>query len=127
MQRADASECLALAPIAFRTRCNLLYGRAQMMERIKPMGKKGKRKFLEEYGSAPGACAGKTPLEMIWDDLDVVVERLAAGAEHEDDKGMALGLASAIAIIENPYRPDVERVRAVAMERWQEKYGEDDG
>lgn len=73
-------------------------------------------------------CDGLSVLEMIEAELDAIMERLMApeGAQAEDgrDPGRAEGLAVAIAIIRNPYRPDLDLVRAMAVERWEAKVAE---
>lgn len=83
------------------------------------------------------SAAGKSLLEKLWDELDVVMDRLMADGEpenagypyHQDDledyrswgedRGQAQGLAFAIAIIENPYHPNMPAVKARAVERWE--------
>lgn len=77
-------------------------------------------------------CDGRSILEMMEDELDVVMERLMSrdgAAEDGLDPGRAQGLATAIAIIRNPYRPDMDMVRAMAVERWETalKEAEDPG
>ena len=68
---------------------------------------------------ASQVCNGKSILEMLYEELDAIVERLMAGAASEEDKGRAQGVAYAIAVIENPYMPNIERVREAAMDRWE--------
>jgi hypothetical protein len=74
--------------------------------------------------SGTSACGGKTMLEVIWDELMVVYERLVTGQGAEDDVGIAQGLAYAIAIINNPYRPDIDHVRLQAANRWEAQENE---
>lgn len=74
---------------------------------------------LRPLRPASQACMGKSILEMLWDELDAIVERLMAGGAAEEDKGKAQGVAYAIAVIENPYLPNVERIRDEAMDRWE--------
>jgi hypothetical protein len=74
---------------------------------------------LRPLRPASQACRGKSILEMLWEELDAIVERLMAGAASEEDKGRAQGVAYAIAVIENPYLPSVERIREEAMDRWE--------
>jgi hypothetical protein len=87
-------------------------------------------------------CAGKSLLEMLWDqlmeayaDLMTMAWQRQEYADHPDDhaidleefqqfvedhgkaKGACLGLATAIAIITNPYAPDVDAVRAEVAQR----------
>lgn len=70
------------------------------------------------------ACGGQTILELLWQELMVVVDRLMSeGQESGDgkDPGRAEGIAYAIAIMNNPYRPSVDSVREQAMARWEEE------
>lgn len=98
----------------------------------------------------PHVNAGKTLIDIIWEELDVVVDRLktdgkpsdteppseAAGEraweefidqEHEEwqhygeERGQAQGLAYALAVLTNPYNVDVDAIRAEALERWEKK------
>jgi len=69
-------------------------------------------------------CAGKSLLELLWDQLMGCYGELAEvdwdNAVNDDFllRGEATGLATAISIITNPYAPDVDRVRAEAAERY---------
>lgn len=74
---------------------------------------------LRPLRPASQACSGKSILELLWEELDRIVERIMADAGDEDDKGRALGTAYSIAVIQNPYRPNIEAVRREAMERWE--------
>lgn len=70
-------------------------------------------------------CGGKTLYEMIWDEMLVVTDRLIgiadAGAEPDpDDVGAARSLAWVIAVMQNPYLPNVDSVREQTMQRWEE-------
>lgn len=87
-------------------------------------------------------CGGKTLLQLLWDQLmeaygDIMNWRPAYGVDpdkvddealHPEDvgdreryKGVALGLAQAIAFITNPYAPNVDAVREEAVRRWEER------
>jgi len=85
----------------------------------------------------PG-CGGKSLLELIWDELmesyaDLVEQGNPVidnymddsvdperACDYGQDKGRCLGLATAIAIITNPYAPNVDAVREEAKLRYQE-------
>lgn len=73
------------------------------------------------------ACGGKTILELLWDELDSIMERLMTGTEADDerDPGRAEGVAYAIAVMQNPYLPSIDAVREKAMERWEEAQAAD--
>lgn len=77
--------------------------------------------------SPPGACVGRSLLEMLEDELDEKVDWLndvgGSQIEMENVKGQAMGLATSIAIIRAPYCPNVESVRQDAGWRrgWREE------
>lgn len=76
---------------------------------------------LRPIRPASQVCGGKSILEMLWDELDAIVERLQADASDDlaADRGRAQGVAYSIAVIQNPYLPNIEAVRAEAMDRWE--------
>lgn len=67
------------------------------------------------------SCASKPLIEMLWDELMAIMDRLMSDGEAEDgrDPGRAEGVAYCIAVFQNPYLPNIENVRAEAMERWE--------
>lgn len=69
------------------------------------------------------ACAGKSIQELVMEELLTVIDRLMAEGEAEDgrDPGRAEGLAFALAVFQNPYRPNIEAIKEQAMDIW---YGE---
>jgi hypothetical protein len=78
-------------------------------------------------GTHPRSCAGKSLQEMVWDELMSVYERLVQGMEAADgrDPGRAEGLAMALAVMQNPYRPNIEIIRQQAATRYEEEYQDD--
>lgn len=55
---------------------------------------------------------------------DKIMKRVNKGKPAMDvHKGQALGLAQAIALLVNPIAPDVDEVRAVAVERYEARAG----
>lgn len=90
-------------------------------------------------GAPRPSCGGKSILDLIWDQLMEVYQDLmewrpvAVDPDHPDWmhqedaedrgklKGQALGFATAIAIITNPYAPDLDAVRAEAGRRYTTK------
>lgn len=68
--------------------------------------------------------AGRSILEMLWKELDFQLCKLMALAYETQEQGSAqqghcLGLAKAIAIMTNPYDPDVDEIRREAMKRYE--------
>lgn len=96
--------------------------------------------------------AGKTLLEIIWEDLDRVMDLLMEEGEPSkgtfvreyiatdtglkanewwdvlrewgEQRGQAQGLAYAIAVLTNPYHVDVDAVRTEAVARWRQRQEE---
>jgi len=87
---------------------------------------------------------GKSILETLWDELDAIVDRLQADGppnrelwmkrstpehiadefqEYGEERGRAQGVAHAIAILTNPYAPNVDAIREEAMRRWEQGQG----
>lgn len=67
------------------------------------------------------SCGGKTLYDMIWDEMMVVTDRLIGAGDQADpdDVGAARSLAWVIAVMQNPYLPNVDAVREQVMERWE--------
>jgi hypothetical protein len=61
---------------------------------------------------------GDRAAEQLWVALDEVMDRLMVKAKKVD-VGLAQGLSLAIAQLRTPGRPDVERVKAQAVVRWE--------
>lgn len=65
----------------------------------------------------------RSSIEQMWGDLDEVVDRIQARIERgkdplKRDVGQALGIATSLAYLGNPAEPDVDAVRAEAMDRY---------
>lgn len=79
-------------------------------------------KRMEIAAAAGESCGGKSIIEMLEDELDTVIDRLMTGAAAGDgrDPGRAEGVAFALAVMQNPYRPNINSVKNDAMVRWEE-------
>jgi len=105
---ADPLPCVRLAQTGVL--CQLLQDRNNYMS---------KKDFLRD-ASRDVSCAGKSLVEMMEDRLDEVFSRLKTEpAEDGRDPGRAEGIATCIAIIRNPYSPNINIIRAEAVERWE--------
>lgn len=75
--------------------------------------------------SAFKVCAGKSIVELIEDELDALIVTLMeddlAPEEKKDVAAECRGLALAVAIIRNPYEPDVNLIREQAMNRYADR------
>jgi hypothetical protein len=78
------------------------------------------------------SCGGKSIIEMIWDELMQVYSRIMLSKQYvesgdqraEDfhavqDIGEAIGLATALSLLLNPYNPDIDAIREEAAQRWE--------
>lgn len=80
--------------------------------------------IVEVLHSALHPNAGNNAGDMIWRELDKVVDRIQRRVEKgkeplKADVGRAQGLVCSLAILTNPYDPDEEAVRDAAMERYE--------
>jgi hypothetical protein len=66
------------------------------------------------------SCGGTSLYEMIWDEMMTITDRLMTGQEAEDDVGAARATAYVLAIMQNPYRPNVDAVKEQVMDKWYE-------
>jgi hypothetical protein len=70
--------------------------------------------------------AGKSISARLWEGIDEAMDGLLGRKLEEDDKlktqGVALGLATCVALIRNPNAPDVDAVRKEAKERWEARH-----
>lgn len=118
--RADASCCLNVAGSINSPYCKILTQREMMM------GKKNKKK--KKILKNQTECSGKSILEHYWEELDTIMDRLMTeGSEAADgqDKGRAETAAYFIAILENPYNPDIDAVKIQCVDRWNARNEED--
>lgn len=89
-----------------------------------PMSRHDGEYIIESLYTALHPNSGGSILHMLWGELDDIVDRIQARiAKGKDplkaDAGQALGVATSIAILVNPYAYDVDEVRNEAMLRWE--------
>lgn len=107
-----------------------------------------------ELNKAMADNAGKSLLEKLWEELDSIMGRLMDDGEPDADeywndedeegnrefepglfkdackawgeeRGQAQGVAYAIAIITNPYAPNVNGIKVEAYSRWKDRQNND--
>lgn len=116
---ADATECINHAPVAHRIACKVIQERERLMAR-NAESRNSKQSFSE-------TCGGRSIREMMEEKLDLHVDDLKSGTldekETADAKGQGRGVAWCIALILNPYKPDVGDVMNDAMLRYDDRHG----
>jgi hypothetical protein len=65
--------------------------------------------------------AGGAVADGLWLDLDAVMDRLMVNPRKRD-AGLATGLTIALARIMNPFNPDEDAVKAIALERYEARH-----
>jgi len=122
--KADAQHCTTTSGLVT---CKVLRDWVELGgEKVYRMSK-AEKAMNAGVSSKPGECAGRSLVEMMEDELDVIVNRLMTGGEAADgrDPGRAEGVAFCIAIIRQPYNPDIDLVRNDAMLRYEASIEED--
>lgn len=84
---------------------------------------------MKGSGKPPGSFTGPSIRELTFQKLDEVMDRLMdARLDGQDplqaDIHEAKGLATALAIFSNPYNPNIDAIRAEAVERWEARNAE---
>lgn len=74
--------------------------------------------IIEVLHNALHPNAGGAVVAGLWADLDAVMDRLMSNPT-KSDRGLALGLTIALARVSNPYQPDEDAIRGIAVERWE--------
>jgi hypothetical protein len=110
------------------------YGCAIARERNRAMAELVNGDVRKALGEARPSCNGKSIIDLIWEQLleayDDLLEvqplaerttdiRAQAALWHQ--KGACLGLATALAILHNPYSPDIDAIRKECVERYENR------
>lgn len=84
---------------------------------------------MKGSGKPPQTYAGPSLREMVFQKLDVVMDRLMDARldgqlPEQVDIYQAQAYADALAIFTNPYSPNMDAIRAEAVERWEARNAE---
>jgi hypothetical protein len=111
---ADASCCLSSIHTLDKFVCKV----QRDLELYVAKGKEKKTKKADKQ-----ECAGRSLLEIMWEELNAIMERLMSGNAADDgrDPGRAEGVAYCIAVVQQPYNPSIDSVRQQAMQHWREE------
>lgn len=79
--------------------------------------------IIECLHEAMHPWSGKSIVQRLWDYMDDVMDRLMEDLGDEDDRGFAMGIATALSLMLLPYSEDadIETIREQAIERWEER------
>lgn len=106
--RADFRCCLSYSGSVNDPKCIVYEQRREIMA----------RSWMRDEDKSV-TCAGKSILEMMEIELDEVMERLMLNGGLPNDVGAAQGIATCLAIIKNPYYPNIDSIKAEAVIRWE--------
>lgn len=76
---------------------------------------------VTEAALNPPRHSGASIYDRVWSEMDSIMDRLMGGNPQLNDKYQAQGLAFALAVFDNPGKPDINAVRKRAVERWKER------
>lgn len=75
---------------------------------------------------SPGQFAGRSIFEMLWAEMDAAYAALLETPDKKKLQGQVRGLATAIALMTNPYAPSVEAVAEEAQARWENAHPDEE-
>lgn len=90
---------------------------------VVPMTRAAGELAIDCFHEALHPWSGKPMVELLEDKLDEIYSRLMKKSTIID-KGRAQGAAYAVALMRNPYNPDIDRAREEAHARWEERNAE---
>jgi hypothetical protein len=116
-RKAVVTCCLSIAGSKDSPVCAILGSRDHLVVKLYKIGREKymSRGNYEEY------CADRSVKEIMEDELDTIIARLMldGGSADGRDPGRGESLSWAIALIENPYAPDMDHVKNKAMLRYE--------
>lgn len=123
---AVPTQCLSIAGSKDSPVCAILASRDHLVVKLYKIGKE---KYMDRVEQYEAYCADRSVKEIMEDELDSILERLMDDGEAADgqDKGRAESLCWAIALIENPYAPNMDQVKGKMMLRYERKLREAEG
>jgi len=104
--------------------CAILGSRDHLVVKL---WKIGKEKFMDRQAQYESYCNDRSVKEIMEDELDSICDRLMTpGSEAADgrDPGRAESLCWAIALIENPYAPNMDAIKGKMMLRYERRLRE---
>lgn len=118
---AVPTQCLSIAGSKDSPVCAILGSRDHLVVKL---WKVGREKYMDREEQYLAYCNDRSVKEIMEDELDSILERLMTpGSEAADgqDKGRAESLCWAIALIDNPYAPNMVAVKGKMMVRYERK------
>lgn len=116
---AVPTQCLSIAGSKDSPVCAILASRDHLVVKLYKIGRE---KYMDR-GDYESYCQDRSVKEIMEDELDTICERLMddGGAADGRDPGRAESLCWAIALIENPYAPNMDAVKGKMMLRYERK------
>jgi len=116
-RKATVIECLSVAGKMESPVCAVLASRDHLVVKLHKIGKE---KYMSR-GNYEAYCMDRSVVEIMEDELDSIISRLMddGGAADGRDPGRGESLSWAIALIENPFAPNMDHVKNKAMLRYE--------
>lgn len=121
---AVPTHCLSIAGSKDSPVCAILGSRDHLVVKLWRIGKE---RYMDREAQYESYCKDRSVKEIMEDELDSICDRLMSeGGEAADgqDKGRAESLCWAIALIENPYAPNMVAVKGKMMLRYERRMRE---
>lgn len=132
----EAGEAVAPSDCArppFRPACKVIQDYEEARRQVDHSPRLNEARTAAVNANRLALCAGKSVVDLMEERLDLYIYTLmsdwvgeaapsstAEQAEYDQLKGRAQGVCEALALFANPYHPDQERVKALAMQRYRE-------
>jgi hypothetical protein len=120
---AVPTQCLSIAGSKDSPVCAILASRDHLVVKLHKIGKE---RYMSR-GDYEAYCEDHSVKEIMEDELDVIIWRLMEqdeSAADGQDKGRGESLSWAIALVDNPYAPNMDIVKNKAMLRYERKLRE---
>lgn len=121
---AVPTQCLSIGGFQNSPVCAILASRDHLVVKL---SKIGKEKYMDRIDQYEKYCEDRSVKEIMEDELDTIMDRLMndGGAADGRDPGRGESLSWAIALVENPYAPNMDKIKGEAMLRYERRMREE--